>query len=85
MRLPNTDIMFVLDTTGSMGDRAESTDTMDKMESLKKRVKCFYEIVARLNTDATCVDGQPGYQGHRQPGRRSASASVPYATNVNVG
>jgi Flp pilus assembly protein TadG len=82
MRLPNTDIMFVLDTTGSMGD-TPTGDTMDKIGSLKIAVKCFYEIVARLDTDATCVTGTPsGGTGNQTQIR---FGFVPYATNVNVG
>ena len=83
MRLPNTDVMFVLDTTGSMASKAVDTDTQTKMEALKSSVKCFYEIVARLDTDENCVTGTPS-------GGTSASVQVrfgfmPYATNVNVG
>ncbi|CAN5347646.1 hypothetical protein BH10PSE14_BH10PSE14_15110 [soil metagenome] len=82
MRLPNTDVMFVLDTTGSMGD-TPSGDSMTKIASLKIAVKCFYEIVARLDTDANCVTGTPsGGTGNQTQIR---FGFVPYATNVNVG
>lgn len=82
MRLPNTDVMFVLDTTGSMAD-IPAGDTMTKMASLKVAVKCFYEIVARLDTDATCTTGTPsGGTGNQVQIR---FGFVPYATNVNVG
>ena len=82
MRLPNTDIMFVLDTTGSMAD-TPAGDTQSKMASLKVSVKCFYEIVAKLDTDATCTTGTPagGTGGQTQV----RFGFVPYATNVNVG
>ncbi len=82
MRLPNTDVMFVLDTTGSMGD-TPSGDSMTKIASLKIAVKCFYEIVARLDTDANCTTGTPsGGTGNQTQIR---FGFVPYATNVNVG
>src|SRR3546814_6474923 len=46
MRLPNTDVMFVLDTTGSMAS-AISGDTETKIVGLRRAVRCFFEIVAR--------------------------------------
>ncbi|WP_161978313.1 TadE/TadG family type IV pilus assembly protein [Sphingomonas oligophenolica] len=82
MRLPNTDIMFVLDTTGSMGD-TPSGDSQSKMASLKVAVKCFYEIVARLDTDANCTTGTPG--GGTGSEVQIRFGFVPYSTNVNVG
>ncbi|MBO9712033.1 pilus assembly protein TadG-related protein [Sphingomonas sp.] len=82
MRLPNTDVMFVLDTTGSMGD-TPSGDSKTKLQSLKSAVKCFYEIVARLDTDENCTTGNPsGGTGNQVQIR---FGFVPYATNVNVG
>ena len=74
MRLPNTDVMFVLDNTGSMGD-TPSGDSQTKMASLQVSVKCFYEIVARLDTDATCTPATPSGGTSTRP--RSASASYP--------
>ncbi|SFP96847.1 Flp pilus assembly protein TadG [Sphingomonas rubra] len=82
MRLPNTDVMFVLDTTGSMQD-VPSGDTLTKLDSLKVAVKCFYEIVARLDTDANCTTGNPSGGTGSQVQIRFGF--VPYATNVNVG
>lgn len=82
MRLPNTDVMFVLDTTGSMGD-TPTGDSHTKMESLKSAVKCFYEIVARLDTDETCTTGTPS--GGTGTQTQIRFGFVPYATNVNVG
>ncbi|HSI16440.1 MAG TPA: TadE/TadG family type IV pilus assembly protein [Sphingomonas sp.] len=82
MRLPNTDVMFVLDTTGSMAE-TPSGDSQTKMVSLKSAVKCFYEIVARLDTDEVCTTGTPsGGTGDQVQIR---FGFVPYATNVNVG
>lgn len=83
MRLPNTDVMFVLDTTGSMADKAVSTDTQTKIQALKSSVKCFYEIVARLDTAETCVTGTPS--GGTGDAVQIRFGFVPYATNVNVG
>ena len=83
MRLPNTDIMFVLDTTGSMQSKAASTDTQTKIVALKSAVKCFFEIVARLDTTEACTTGTPsGGVGDQVQVR---FGFVPYATNVNVG
>jgi Flp pilus assembly protein TadG len=82
MRLPNTDVMFVLDTTGSMAD-TPSGDSQSKLSSLKIAVKCFYEIVAHLDTDANCTTGTPsGGTGSQVQVR---FGFMPYATNVNVG
>lgn len=83
MRLPNTDVMFVLDTTGSMGSKAVNTDSQTKMQALKSAVKCFYETVARLDTAENCVGGAPsGGTGNTVQIR---FGFMPYATNVNVG
>ena len=83
MRLPNTDVMFVLDVTGSMAARAVSSDPDTKMESLKTAVRCFYEIVARLDTVAACTTGTPsgGTGGQVQ----IRFGFMPYSSNVNVG
>lgn len=82
MRLPNTDVMFVLDVTGSMGS-AQPGDSVTKMQAAKTAVKCFYEIVARLDTDANCTTGTPS--GGTGSGVQIRFGFVPYATNVNVG
>ncbi|PCD01603.1 pilus assembly protein TadG [Sphingomonas spermidinifaciens] len=83
MRLPNTDVMFVLDTTGSMDQKARSSDTMKKIDGLKLAVRCFYEIVARLDTVANCDGGAPSGGTGSQVQIRFGF--VPYSTNVNVG
>ncbi len=81
MRLPNTDVMFVLDNTGSM-DEDDGSGTK-KIAGLKVAVKCFYEIVARLDTDANCTTGTPsGGTGNQVQIR---FGFVPYSTNVRVG
>lgn len=84
MRLPNTDVMFVLDTTGSMASKARSSDTDTKIVGLRKAVRCFYEVVARLDTEATCGSG-PGPNGGTGSQVQIRFGFMPYATNVNVG
>ncbi|PAX08472.1 TadE/TadG family type IV pilus assembly protein [Sphingomonas lenta] len=82
MRLPNTDVMFVLDTTGSM-EQTLSGDTQNKIAGLRTAVLCFYEILARLDTSATCSGtGASDGVGTEVQIR---FGFVPYATNVNVG
>lgn len=82
MRIPNTDVMFVLDVTGSMA-QTNTGDTDTKINGLKKAVKCFYEALAKIDiSNANC--------GSTPSGGNSASVQlrfgfVPYATNVNVG
>ncbi|WP_161988990.1 TadE/TadG family type IV pilus assembly protein [Sphingomonas glacialis] len=92
MRLPNTDVMFVLDVTGSMNCTATSTTctnnngvpaTGSKIDGLKTAVKCFFEIVARLKTNATCATtNATGGTGNQVQIR---FGFMPYASNVNVG
>ena len=84
LRLPNTDIMFVLDTTGSMAGRANAADPDTKIVVLKKAVKCFYETVARLDTDAVCGTGAAPSGGTGDQ-TQIRFGFVPYATNANVG
>jgi hypothetical protein len=83
MRLPNTDVMFVLDVTGSMASKAVSTDPKTKIEALRSAVKCFYEIVARLDTDEDdCGSTPSGGVGNEVQVR---FGFVPYDMNVNAG
>ncbi|MDT8758044.1 pilus assembly protein TadG-related protein [Sphingomonas psychrotolerans] len=82
MRLPNTDVMFVLDNTGSMAD-TPSGDSQSKLQSLKDAVKCFYEIVARLDTTEECTTGNPS--GGVGAETQVRFGFVLYDTNVNVG
>jgi Flp pilus assembly protein TadG len=59
MRIPNSDVMFVLDTTGSMDDPVNSSQSVSatnpvKITELRKAVKCFYETLTQKNiTDVT--------------------------------
>ncbi|MCX8476896.1 MAG: Tad domain-containing protein [Sphingomonas sp.] len=89
MRLPNTDVMFVLDTTGSMrwcpnGDSSCNGNSSSRIAALRKSVKCFYQIVARLDVpDVDCDGDEPtGGTGNQVQIR---FGFVPYSTNVNVG
>lgn len=89
MRLPNTDVMFVLDTTGSMdycpnGDTSCNGNSNSRIAALRKAVKCFYQIVARRDVpDADCDGDEPsGGTGDQVQIR---FGFVPYSTNVNVG
>ncbi|MBO9622800.1 MAG: Tad domain-containing protein [Sphingomonas sp.] len=83
MRLPNTDVMFVLDVTGSMAQKASNSDPNTKIVALRKAVKCFYEIVARLDTDAQCEGDAPS--GGTAEDVQIRFGFVPYDVNVNVG
>jgi Flp pilus assembly protein TadG len=65
----NTDIMMVLDTTGSMNDKAVSTDPKSKIDTLRQVVKDFYANI----------------QSRKTQGVRIRYGFVPYSTNVNVG
>lgn len=86
-RVPNTDVMFVLDTTGSMIHRATgSTET--KISGLKKAIKCFYEALAKQDI----ADTMPADCGETVNPQATNTGSVqlrfgfvPYAINVNVG
>ncbi|MFS2110185.1 pilus assembly protein TadG-related protein [Sphingomonas sp. Sphisp140] len=89
MRLPNTDVMFVLDTTGSMnycpnGDSSCNGNSSSRIAALRKAVKCFYQIVARTDIpDVDCDGDEPsGGTGDQVQIR---FGFVPYSTNVNVG
>jgi Flp pilus assembly protein TadG len=89
MRLPNTDVMFVLDTTGSMdwcpnGDTSCAGNANSRIAALRTAVKCFYQIVARLDVpDVDCDGDEPsGGTGNQVQIR---FGFVPYSTNVNVG
>ncbi|MBK5263853.1 MAG: Tad domain-containing protein [Alphaproteobacteria bacterium] len=87
MRIPNTDVMFVLDTTGSMEDCPDGStcngNSSSKIAGLRTAVKCFYEALAKIDIDNVNCGSTPG-------GGNSASVQlrfgfVPYATSVNVG
>jgi Flp pilus assembly protein TadG len=68
--IPNTDVMFVLDISGSMNDKAVSTDTQTKIQALKTATKNFY-----LSLGAGSATGAG----------RIRYGFVPYSSQVNVG
>ena len=82
-RLLNTDVMFVLDTTGSMAQTI-SGDARSKMDNLRIAVKCFYQTLAQLDVpDQTCEAGEP--TGGVDNDVQLRFGFVPYSSNVNVG
>lgn len=88
MQLPNTDVMFVLDNTGSMaclpseGSCGGNVRSGSKITVLKNAVKCFYEALAQQKTDATnCASNT--YQGINSDSQLRFGF-VPYSSNVNV-
>lgn len=90
MEIPNTDIMFVLDVTGSMNCSPEDANlncnqyvptASKRITGLKKAVLCFYETVARRDTPEDCGSTPGGGVGTAQ----IRFGFVPYSTNVNVG
>ena len=87
LRIPNSDVMFVLDTTGSMGDPASGSNE-SKISGLRKAVKCFYEALAKQNiTDVAPSDcGETVDPAATNTGGvQLRFGFVPYAINVNVG
>jgi hypothetical protein len=86
MRLPNTDVMFVLDNTGSMNCETDGSNCTggptSKIEGLKGAVKCFYETLAIQDTAADCGSAPSGGVGSQTQLR---FGFVPYTVNVNVG
>jgi Flp pilus assembly protein TadG len=81
MRIPNTDVMFVLDTTGSMA-QTNLGDSSSKIDGLKRAVKCFYESLAKVDTTADC--GLMPVTGANNS-VQIRFGFVPYSSNVNVG
>jgi Flp pilus assembly protein TadG len=67
--VPNTDVMFVLDVTGSMAD-IPFGDVQSKIAGLKQAVKDFY---GALGPGSTSGPGRVRY------------GFMPYSSNVNVG
>lgn len=87
LRIPNSDVMFVLDTTGSMSSPA-SGSSEPKISGLRKAVKCFYEALAKQNiTDVSPADcGETSDPTNTNLGSvQLRFGFVPYAINVNVG
>lgn len=89
MEIPNTDVMFVLDVTGSMNCApgtncyANSPVTNAKITGLKSAVKCFYEALLKVNTSEVC-GGDPTATTYTQTAQIRIGF-MPYSVNVNVG
>ena len=69
----NTDIVFVLDTTGSMKDKATSSDSVTKIEALRAAVLGLYDQLAPIQAQLAAS------------GMRLRYGVVPYSSAVNVG
>ena len=80
MKIPNTDVMFVLDVTGSMSS-TNYGDSDTKINGLKMAVRCFFETLAQIDTVANCGSTPSG----SPPNAQLRFGFVPYSTNVNVG
>jgi Flp pilus assembly protein TadG len=100
MAIPNTDVMFVLDVTGSMSCPPGTTTSgcsitsTSKISGIKKAVKCFYEALEKVDTPEPCTPINNGttYSSTGDPTATSYSGTaqirigfVPYSVNVNVG
>lgn len=69
----NTDIVLVLDTTGSMADKASSTDTRTKIQALRAAVLALYDQLYPIQQQLAAA------------GMRLRFSVVPYSSTVNVG
>ena len=54
LQLPNTDVMFVLDTTGSMAD-TNPGDSTTKIVSLRSAVQNFYQTLENARTSGSVI------------------------------
>jgi Flp pilus assembly protein TadG len=71
--LVNTDIVLVLDTTGSMDSKATSSDSVTKIVALRSAVMAMYDQLATVQSQLAAS------------GLRLRYGVVPYASAVNVG
>jgi Flp pilus assembly protein TadG len=69
----NTDIVLVLDVTGSMAAKASSADTQTKIEALRSAALALYDQLAPIQTQLEAA------------GMRLRYSIVPYSSTVNVG
>lgn len=69
----NTDVVLVLDTTGSMADKASSSDSQTKIEALRSATLALYDQLAPIQAQLAAA------------GMRLRFSVVPYASTVNVG
>ena len=87
LRIPNSDVMFVLDTTGSMLGTLPGSN-VSKISGLRQAAKCFYEALVKQNiadiAPAEC--GETSDPSNTNIGNvQLRFGFVPYAMNVNVG
>ena len=86
LKLPNTDVMFVLDLSGSMARDANNVEVASgptsRIVALRGATKCFYEVVALVDTPEDC-----GFtpSGGTAPGVQIRFGFVNYGSMVNVG
>lgn len=96
MRIPASDIMFVLDTTGSMncpengsscGAWSSTEAPNAKIKGLRKAASCFYEALAKQNVPTVTPEdcGEAEEPVGATSDVRLRFGFVPYAVNVNVG
>ncbi len=86
MAIPNSDVMFVLDVTGSMSD--DDANGVRKIDGLKKATKCFFEALQKEDISSVSPT-DCGTTANPSGGNASDVAIrfgfVPYSVNVNVG
>lgn len=92
LRIPNTDVMFVLDVTGSMGWCSNSSSSCSpgsqRIDGLRTAVSCFYEALAKNNITAVSAEdcNETSDPSEFNEGDvRLRFGFVPYNVNVNVG
>lgn len=85
LEISNADIMFVLDTTGSMGD-TNSGDSTNKLTALKTEVMAFFDTVADAQQgDAIIRYGVMPYSSNVNVGRiLNAANSSWMASNLTI-
>jgi Flp pilus assembly protein TadG len=86
MAIPNSDVMFVLDVTGSMND--PDANGVRKIDGLKKATKCFFEALQKEDipsVSSTDCGGSGGSSAGNAADVSIRFGFVPYSVNVNVG
>ncbi len=86
-RVPDTDVMFVLDVTGSMAWQISSTSSQTRIEGLRIATKCFYETLMKENISSVSAS-QCGVTSDPTSGPGTSEIRfgfVPYSVNANVG
>lgn len=92
MRIPNSDVMFVLDTTGSMNGTvtgaAVSATNPVRISELRIATQCFYETLTQRNipevSAAQCLETADPVEAASNTSQ-IRFGFVPYSINVNVG